>query len=139
MEIKIYHTLPAEARQIRETVFVEEQHFQEEFDETDRRALHLVLYEEGKAAGTCRVFEGSDPGEYLAGRIAVLKPFRGRKFGSFLLKAAEDQVRKAGGKKIRLHAQQRAAAFYEKQGYTAGKIVEYEEYCPHIWMWKNLS
>lgn len=139
MEIKIYYTLPAEARQIRETVFVEEQRFQEEFDETDRRALHLVLYEEGEAAGTCRVFEGPDPGEYLAGRIAVLKPFRGRKFGSFLLEAAEDQVRKAGGTKIRLHAQQRAAAFYEKQGYTASGTVEYEEYCPHIWMWKNLS
>ena len=60
MEIQVYHTLPEAARQIRQEVFVEEQHFQEEFDGIDGRALHLILYQDGVAAGTCGFFrEGS--------------------------------------------------------------------------------
>lgn len=78
MEIRLYHTLPEEARQIREKVFVQEQHFQEEFDGTDRRAVHLVLYQGGSPAATCRYFQGVSPKEYLVGRMAVLKPFRGK-------------------------------------------------------------
>ena len=35
MKIAIYESLPDEARQIRQTVFVEEQGFCEEFDRTD--------------------------------------------------------------------------------------------------------
>ena len=45
---------------------------------------------------------------------------------------------KAGGGSVRLHAQQRASGFYEKQGYEPYGPVEYEEYCPHIWMKKKL-
>ena len=60
MEIRVYDTLPEDARQIRQEVFIEEQHFQEEFDGIDSRALHLVLYRDGSPAGTCRFFrEGS--------------------------------------------------------------------------------
>ena len=78
MEIRVYDTLPEDARQIRQEVFIEEQHFQEEFDGIDSRALHLVLYRDGSPAGTCRFFQGREPGAYLVGRIAVRKPFRDR-------------------------------------------------------------
>ena len=138
MEIQVYHTLPEAARQIRQEVFVEEQHFQEEFDGIDGRALHLILYRDGVAAGTCRVFQGREPGEYLVGRIAVRKSFRGQNLGAALLEAAEQEIWKAGGSSVRLHAQQRASGFYEKQGYEPYGPVEYEEYCPHIWMKKKL-
>ena len=97
MEIQVYHTLPEAARQIRQEVFVEEQHFQEEFDGIDGRALHLILYQDGVAAGTCRVFQGREPGEYLVGRIAVRKSFRGQNLGAALLEAAEQEIWKAGG------------------------------------------
>ena len=30
------------------------------------------------------------------------------------------------------------SGFYEKQGYEPYGPVEYEEYCPHIWMKKKL-
>ncbi len=138
MEIRVYDTLPEDARQIRQEVFIEEQHFQEEFDGIDSRALHLVLYRDGSPAGTCRVFQGREPGEYLLGRIAVRKSFRGQNLGAALLEAAEREIRKRGGGSVRLHAQQRAAGFYEKQGYAPYGPVEYEEYCPHIWMEKKL-
>lgn len=39
---------------------------------------------------------------------------------------------------VRLHAQRTAVPFYEKQGYQAYGPVEYEEYCPHVWMRKKL-
>ena len=86
----------------------------------------------------CRVFQGREPGEYLVGRIAVRKSFRGQNLGAALLEAAEQEIWKAGGSSVRLHAQQRASGFYEKQGYEPYGPVEYEEYCPHIWMKKKL-
>ena len=43
MEVSIYSELPDEARAIRQAVFVEEQGFQEEFDDIDNtEAAHLV-------------------------------------------------------------------------------------------------
>ena len=56
MEIRVYQQLPREAYDIRTTVFVEEQGFQEEFDTTDQIATHLVLFENGVPAAVCRVF-----------------------------------------------------------------------------------
>ena len=139
MEIRVYHTIPEEAKKIRETVFVQEQNFREEFDETDRAAVHLVLFEDGVPAGSCRFFQGETGEEYLLGRLAVQKSFRGRNFGACLVKRAEEEIRKEGGKVVRLHAQQRAMPFYEKQGYHSYGTVEYEEDCPHMWMKKELD
>ena len=45
MNILIYDTLPDEAAEIRRAVFVEEQGFHNEFDEIDKRAKHIVLYD----------------------------------------------------------------------------------------------
>ena len=58
MDIKVYHTLHEDAVMIRETVFMKEQGFHDEFDETDRSAAHLVLYIDGLPAATCRFFSG---------------------------------------------------------------------------------
>lgn len=45
LEIRVYtHILPAEAQKIRQAVFVTEQGFQEEFDQTDRISIHLVAF-----------------------------------------------------------------------------------------------
>ena len=138
MEIRVYPALPEEAVRIREEVFMEEQHFQEEFDGNDPLAVHLVLYQNGMPAGTCRFFKGDAPGEYLVGRIAVRRFCRGKNFGACLLRRAEEEIRKAGGRTVRLHAPRQAVPFYEKQGYQAYGPVEYEEYCTHVWMRKKL-
>ena len=60
---------------IRETVFMDEQGFSEEFDGTDSLALHLTLYLDGARAGCARLYE--EEGGWHIGRVAVLKPFRG--------------------------------------------------------------
>ena len=84
MKIIVYNALPEESVLIREEVFVKEQGFTEEFDTVDRRAAHLVAYDDsGVPVGTCRVFASDSDKIYYLGRLAVLKNFRnkGRKTG----------------------------------------------------------
>ena len=45
MEIRIYEELPQSAAAIRTAVFMEEQGFVNEMDETDQVAVHLVMYD----------------------------------------------------------------------------------------------
>lgn len=134
--IKIYKSLPSEAKIIREEVFVKEQGFKEEYDEIDRIAAHIVLYD-GDAIGTCRIYE-KEPRKFMFGRLAVRKNLRKSGFGSKLVKAAEDYARENGGQSIILHSQLHAQGFYEKQGFAAFGEVEYEQDCPHIWMKKEI-
>lgn len=138
MQIKTYTTLPEEARAIRETVFVDEQGFKEEFDEADRTAIHFVLFNGERAIATCRILTTEEEGTFFIGRIAVLKEYRGKHLGKTIVNAAEEYARKRGGVKIRLHAQCRAVPFYEKIGYESLGKFDCEEDCPHVWMKKML-
>ena len=52
---------------------------------------------------------------------------------------SEEEIKKAGGKRIELSAQCRVSQFYLKQGYTDTKDVHMDEYCPHTWMRKELD
>ncbi len=152
MEHKIFDALPVEAARIRTEVFIEEQGFSQEFDETDKTARHIVLFDGGSPVAVCRIYrisphqeahEGipkakSEPADCLAiGRIAVKKQYRGQSVGSLLLRLAEMEIAKMGTASAILHAQCRAREFYEKQGYQAYGEMDYEEGCPHIWMRKS--
>lgn len=138
MEVKTYNDLPEEAVRIREEIFVKEQGFQDEFDETDRHCIHLVLFEGEIPIATSRFFPSEDEDEYILGRFAVIKEKRGQNLGSNLIRLTEEEVRKLGGKKARLHAQVRATGFYEKNGYEKVGETDFEEGVPHIWMRKDL-
>lgn len=139
MTYEVFDRLPAEAVSIRKSVFVKEQGFCDEFDETDNYAKHIVAFDKGQPAATCRFFENQERDAYIVGRIAVLKQYRGMKIGASLLEKAEMQVRALGGRRIFLHAQQQAVPFYAKQGYQAFGEIEFEEGVAHIWMGKNLT
>ena len=134
---RTFDALPADARTIREEVFVREQGFTEEFDETDGRAKHIVLYRSGDAVGTCRVF--LQDGRAHVGRVAVRKAERGRGAGGALLAAAEQTARAMGMRSVELAAQVRAAEFYRKYGYAPCSAPFDEEGCPHIRMRKDLG
>lgn len=139
MDILTYDTLPNDASKIRQAVFVEEQGFHNEFDEIDKRAKHLVLYDNNSPVATCRFFQDESTGNYLIGRIAVIKQYRGKSLGSFVLKYAEAEIEKSGGNCVFLHAQIGAKKFYEKYGYKQYGEMDYEESCPHFWMCKMLG
>lgn len=136
-EIKTFNSMPAEAREIRKKVFVEEQGFTDEFDQTDQTAYHMVAFVDGEAAATCRFFRNTET-EYTVGRIAVLKQYRGKHLGKRLLEAAEKAILESGGHSVSLHSQLRAAGFYEKLSYVPFGEADEEQGCPHIWMRKAL-
>lgn len=137
MEIKSWDKiLPPEALDVRIRVFCQEQGFVDEVDETDALARHLVLFEDGEAVGTCRVFCKNDV--FFVGRLAVLKPYRSGGRGRLLLSAAEDAVREMGGTAVRLHAQCQAEGFYAASGYAPFGELDEEQGCPHVWMEKSL-
>ncbi len=138
LHFKMYEQLPLEAVQIRQEVFVEEQGFEVEFDETDHHARHIVLFDDEMPVGVCRFYLDDDKNAYVLGRVAVRKEFRGRSVGLMLVKEAKKQVRALRGDKLLLAAQTRVREFYEKQGYAAEGEEFLDEYCPHIWMSKAL-
>ncbi|MGN1136460.1 MAG: GNAT family N-acetyltransferase [Oscillospiraceae bacterium] len=139
MTIKTYDYLPEEARFIRQTVFVEEQGFKEEFDSIDSTAVHAVAFIDGAPAATGRIFPSDEDGVFYLGRLAVIKDYRKGGTGSAMIKHLESEASKRGAVKIKLHAQVRAKGFYEKSGYTAEGEAFLEEFEPHITMVKSLK
>ncbi len=138
MIIKLYTELPKESYEIRKKVFVEEQGFKNEFDDIDKSSTHLVLYDKEIPIATCRFCQSSYK-EYVIGRIAVIKQYRGQNIGSQLLVSAEDEIRRIGGIQIFLHSQDKARKFYEKHGYSCCGKMDLDENCPHIWMCKKIG
>lgn len=138
MEYRIYNSLPDEAKQIRTTVFIDEQGFNEEFDSVDSYAKHIVLFKDGTAVATGRYFTDDDV-EYHIGRVAVLMPYRKYGYGNTIMNIIENDIKEnTRAKRIVLSAQVRAKHFYEKCGYTETGSVYFDEYCEHIKMYKDL-
>lgn len=130
--------LPEDAKMIRDEVFVKEQKFQDEYDDMEVKALHLVIYdEENQPVATARMFPWEE-NSYKFGRIAVRKPWRGQGLGRILMEELEKKAASLGGKQALIGAQQQARGFYEKCGYIAYGDEYYEEYCPHIHMKKQI-
>ncbi len=139
MYIKIYSELTKDAVFLREEVFVNEQGFKSEFDEIDAVASHYVLYDEQNyPIAVCRSFLDNNSDNFTIGRLAVIKKYRGLGLGKKILTAAEDEIKKHGGKFSQLHAQVTAKKFYEACGYTSFGEIDFDEDCPHIWMKKEL-
>ena len=160
MAVRIERGNFEDARLVRERVFVEEQGFENEFDETDAdpSTIHLTLYADGRLAGCARTFpDPDDPNAegstaplvamqdgaaaracWVFGRLAVLPEARRGGFGTLLLAEAERVARERGAASMRLHAQCRAAGFYERAGYEQYGPVELDEHVEHVWMRKPL-
>ncbi len=138
LSYSFYKSLPAEAKYIRECVFVKEQGFENEFDDIDNTALHIVAYSDGKAAATGRMFPSETANFYTIGRIAVLPEYRKLHLGSEILSQLENKAKQLGAYGIELSAQCRVQPFYEKNGYKAEGDVYLDEFCEHIHMSKKL-
>lgn len=137
MSVEIFDFLPTQAKQIRITVFMDEQGFTEEFDALDEVCTHLVMFDRDIPVATCRTWLAEDG--WHVGRLAVIKAYRGRGLGQEMLAHAERHVRSLGGNSISLHAQCRAEAFYRKCGYVPYGEIAYDEGVEHIHMRKYLN
>lgn len=136
IDFKVTNTLSEDEKYIRETVFIEEQKFKIEFDDIDNIATHIIMYLDGMPVGCCRLYKQEN--EYHIGRIAVLKPYRGKGYGEKILLEAEKDAKKMGADSISLSAQVRASGFYEKLGYKKHGEIYFDEYCEHIAMKKDI-
>ncbi len=116
-------------RQVRETVFVQEQQVPPklEWDGLDERCLHLLAVDEaGNPIGTGRLL----PDGHI-GRMAVLKHWRGLGVGTALLHALMEEGRKRGLAELVLNAQVSAIPFYERAGFRAEGAVFEDAGIPH--------
>jgi predicted GNAT family N-acyltransferase len=124
---------------LRREVFVEEQGVpvEEELDDRDAEALHLVALDGGAVVGTCRLLEAGDA--LKLGRMAVAAAARGRGIAARLLEEAEAHARARGVGVIRLSSQVGARAVYERAGYTAYGERFVEAGIDHVMMEKPLA
>jgi predicted GNAT family N-acyltransferase len=127
------------AFRIRRTVFVEEQGvpLEDEFDEHEEQAVHILVHAEGQPVGTGRVrmVEGVAKLE----RICILPAYRKHGLGKVIIRALEEVAREQGATSAKLHAQTHAEGFYKKLGYTTASAVFMEDGIPHVLMVKTLS
>lgn len=133
------HFLPQQAHALRQEVFIEEQGFREEFDQTDLTAWHITLYEGDQPAACCRIFPDEPQGVWHVGRVAVRKSFRGKGLGAEIMAGAEEAARSMGARVMVLSAQVQAAGFYERLGYRQSGEPYLDEHCPHVHMEKELE
>ena len=127
-----WKTLEHPVSAVRLMVFVAEQKVpkEEEIDALDPVSTHFVARDSRHmVVGTARLTPDG-----RIGRLAVLKPFRGRGVGAKLLEEALDCARGSGLKEVTLHAQVHARGFYEKYGFKAEGAVFDECGIDHIQM-----
>ncbi|MCH5316875.1 MAG: GNAT family N-acetyltransferase [Eubacterium sp.] len=137
-KIEFLNNLSDEGKAIRFKVFVDEQGFQNELDEIDNIALHLVLYVDGTPAGAARMFTEDGGRSYHLGRIAVLPQYRKLHLGALIVEEMCKKAKELGASRCELSAQCRVKEFYKKQGFEEQGDVYLDEYCPHIYMVKEL-
>lgn len=132
-------TVPADLSQvfeIRKKVFVEEQNctLEEEFDIIDKISEHgLLISKDHGALGTLRLYEKT-PGQASIGRICLLKEYRGKGYGFFLVEQALTRFKYQGYPDVLIHAQTYAIPFYEKLGFKVISQEFMEDNIPHVKM-----
>ena len=117
---------------VRKAVFMGEQGYQNEVDETDNICDYVTVYCDDRLAGTGRVFFSEKENAFVFGRIAVLKEFRGLHLGTIILAELEKIAKEKGGKCAVLLSQAYAVGFYQKSGFSlCDDSVIYDEGQPH--------
>ncbi len=125
------------AIQIRHIVFEVEQHFKDEFDDIDKFAHHAAVFDDDKLIGCGRIYIDENQNCHI-GRIAVIKEYRGKDVGSFIVTELEKfALNNLEFNEYVLSAQTRAKGFYTKLGYIERGEIYFEEYCEHIEMFKS--
>jgi predicted GNAT family N-acyltransferase len=132
--------LGEDARRIRTEVFVQEQRIPAdlEWDEADADAVHAVAYNRlGQPVATGRLI-AHEAGTVKIGRMAVKNVLRGCGFGEQVLRALAGAAHERGERRVLLHAQRTALAFYARLGFGVQGQPFDEAGIPHIEMAREL-
>lgn len=105
--------------QIRVKVFMCEQNVDPaiEVDDEDKNCDHYIVTAGDTIVATCRVLHHDDV--WHLGRIAVLKEYRKKQFGTHLIKHIIALAQRNNVKKLELGAQLHALPFYENLGFCS--------------------
>ncbi len=124
---------------VRMRVFVVEQAIpaEEELDQADASATHVLARCQGQVIGTGRLVLDENLTARI-GRMAVDQPWRGRGVGGRILQYLEAEARIQGMVRASLHAQEYVKSFYAAHGYREHGEVFLEVDIPHIEMRKEL-
>lgn len=127
------------AFQIRETVFVEEQHVprEEEMDEHDEMAIHFLGVRNDEPVATSRLRFIDTYGKLE--RICVLPAYRGQSFGKKMILFMEGTISENDYALAKLNAQTHAEDFYKRLGYETVSGIFLDAGIPHVTMKKNLT
>ncbi len=127
-----------DAYAIRRIVFIDEQQVpeEEEIDQYEKDATHVVLYEDNQpiGAGRFRSLDGIGKIE----RICVLKEFRNKGAGKVIMDKMEEIAKGKGVSKLKLNAQTHAEKFYLNIGYTTISDIFMDAGIPHVTMTKEV-
>ncbi|MFC0271896.1 GNAT family N-acetyltransferase [Metabacillus herbersteinensis] len=128
-----------DAYTVRRLVFVAEQQVpeEEEIDQYEQEADHIVLYDDKKPVGAARfrVVDGIGKLE----RICVLSDYRGNGAGKLLMNKLEEIAQTKGIQKLKLNAQTHAEAFYKHFGYDTVSGEFMDAGIPHVTMIKSVE
>jgi predicted GNAT family N-acyltransferase len=109
-----------------------------EWDAADAECVHAVAYNRfGLPLATGRLLQHV-PGVAKIGRMAVGQAVRGSGVGREVLKALMAAAQARGDREVLLHAQQSAAPFYARAGFTPRGEAFEEAGIPHIEMVRAL-
>ena len=124
---------------VRKQVFVEEQQvpLEEEIDQYEDKAVHVVLYDAQQpvGAGRFRIVDGYGKVE----RICVMPSHRKSGAGKIIMMEMEHIARQHSMNKLKLNAQTHAEGFYQKLGYETVSGEFLDAGIPHVTMVKTLS
>ena len=132
--------LERDAASVRTEVFVQEQGIarEDEWDEADKSAVHVVVYNRlDMPLATGRLLIAA-PGVGKIGRMASKRVLRGSQLGRQVLNALTAKAKARGDKEVLLHAQRSAAGFYAKLGFQERGAPFDEVGIAHIEMFKTL-
>jgi predicted GNAT family N-acyltransferase len=124
-----WEELDEPAREVRESVFVDEQKVPREIelDEHDATSRHVVARDgDGNAIGTGRLL----PDGHI-GRMAVLAHWRGKGVGRAMLEGLLEDAAQRNMRHLALHSQTQAAGFYRRFGFVEEGPEFMEAGIPH--------
>ena len=119
---------------LRREVFIEEQKCpeDEEFDNYDAQALHLMVYVDEMPAAVGRIWHNG--AGFRIGRLAVKKEYRGQKIGDLALRLLIYKAFSSGAKEINISAQTYIVPLYKKFGFKEQGGEYVEAGIPHVAM-----
>ena len=128
----------SQAEKVRYIVFVEEQGvpYENEMDEYDEYAYHVVMFVENEPIGCGRIYFTGESSKL--GRVAILAEHRRKGYAIKICDALINIAAAHEIKNIILHSQSYAVPLYEKLGFKCLGDEFLEENIPHFKMERSI-